>query len=308
MATVHVETPEKQQIQYTEDQFRAYFEEGAFHSDSIFLMEGMVEWRPVVEYTAILGSVPQQHPPAYQTIINHQPELQNHPTTHKNANALEQNLGLGEGIQSATPHVAKIRDLRGITKNLRAWLITYAIFETYYIFVKVNSYFTNTQDAIQIFTPIFILLLVNWLVSVLIIISTVVHFCKWMYRANKNLRGLGANDLTDSPRWAAAWIFIPFVNLYKPYQAMSEIARASISPQSWRNVTTPSIIAGWWFMWIASIIAGSVSGQISFHENQKVSFPLMWISNIVDLLSSILFIIGVFLTIKITSIVQQNLD
>jgi hypothetical protein len=59
------------------------------------------------------------------------------------------------------------------------------------------------------------------------LVVLIVLFCIWIYRANSNARQLGATDMQFSPGWSVGWYFIPIANLWKPYQAMCEIWRAS---------------------------------------------------------------------------------
>ena len=61
---------------------------------------------------------------------------------------------------------------------------------------------------------------------------TVVIFCIWIVRANKNVRALGANGLRFTPGWAVGFFFIPIVSLWKPYQAMKDLWRASQNPKA----------------------------------------------------------------------------
>jgi hypothetical protein len=52
-------------------------------------------------------------------------------------------------------------------------------------------------------------------------------FLIWFHRAYKNLRPLGAVNLTYSPGWAVGGFFVPFLNLVRPFQVMREIWKAS---------------------------------------------------------------------------------
>ena len=54
-------------------------------------------------------------------------------------------------------------------------------------------------------------------------ITAVVLYCIWIHRANRNARALGTQGMRFTPGWCVGWWFIPFMNLYKPYQAVSEI-------------------------------------------------------------------------------------
>ena len=65
---------------------------------------------------------------------------------------------------------------------------------------------------------------------------------KWIYRANYNARQLGASGMKFTPGWSVGWYFIPIFTLWKPYQAMKEIWKASHAPNDWTNAATSSIL------------------------------------------------------------------
>ena len=81
----------------------------------------------------------------------------------------------------------------------------------------------------------------------------------WIYRANNNVRALGAANMDFTPGWSVGWYFIPIASLWKPYQAMKEIWKASASPSSWSEQNVPSMLPWWWFFWIVSSWFGSVA-------------------------------------------------
>ena len=68
--------------------------------------------------------------------------------------------------------------------------------------------------------------------QVLIYLISGVLILMWIYRANHNARALGAANMDFTPGWSVGWYFIPIANLWKPYQAMKEIWKASASPSS----------------------------------------------------------------------------
>ena len=81
-----------------------------------------------------------------------------------------------------------------------------------------------------------------------VLISTVVLFCRWMYRAHSNLLGLSTVPLLYTPGGAVGSFFIPFVNLVRPYRAMTELWHRSAG-QAFRSVAEmPSVnlIKNWW--------------------------------------------------------------
>jgi len=69
----------------------------------------------------------------------------------------------------------------------------------------------------------------------------------WIYRANANARLPGAQDMKFTPGWSVGWFFIPFAMLFKPFQAMKEIWRASANPQDWQSQPVSVLVGWWWF-------------------------------------------------------------
>lgn len=105
------------------------------------------------------------------------------------------------------------------------------------------------------------------LAQVAITLFTTVLFCCWIYRANKNARALGAEGMSFTPGWCVGWFFIPVMNLFKPYQAVDEIWRASdpqADSQSWAMSSKSGLITGWWWMWIISGLCGQAAMRLSW--------------------------------------------
>ena len=101
-------------------------------------------------------------------------------------------------------------------------------------------------------------------------VLNVVFFCMWMHRAAQNLRRFGRTGLQFTPGWAVGWWFIPLANLFKPYQAMQEIVRASDPDvpvdseygSDWITGTIPPVVNFWWAMWIATIVLDRVTSRM----------------------------------------------
>jgi hypothetical protein len=90
---------------------------------------------------------------------------------------------------------------------------------------------------------------------------TVVIFAWWVFRANRNVRALGANGLRVKPGWAVGYFFVPIICLWKPYQAMKELWRASQNPFTWQDIPASQILPGWWTLWIVSNLLARVSAS-----------------------------------------------
>ncbi len=81
-------------------------------------------------------------------------------------------------------------------------------------------------------------------------VTSMILILMWIYRANYNARQIGASGMKFTPGWSVGWYFIPIANLWKPYQAMKEIWKASSSPQNWSDQSVSSILPWWWFLWV----------------------------------------------------------
>jgi len=94
----------------------------------------------------------------------------------------------------------------------------------------------------------------------LVFVATVIVWCVWQHRAQRNaqLISLGTTDLT--PGWAVGWWFVPVANLFKPFQAVRELWKASHGGRDWRTRPTWSVIGWWWGIWLASILNVWIGG------------------------------------------------
>ena len=91
-----------------------------------------------------------------------------------------------------------------------------------------------------------------------------VAFLVWLHRVVTNSHGLGEQGLRFTPGWAVGWWFIPFANLVRPAQVMSETWRAS-DPQHTRSdvrsrrQVSIAVVGLWW----ALFLLGSVIGRFA---------------------------------------------
>lgn len=110
------------------------------------------------------------------------------------------------------------------------------------------------------------------LVQFSIFVVSGILILRWIYRANYNARQLGASGMNFTPGWSVGWYFIPIANLWKPYQAMKEIWKASSNPASWNNEPVPSLIGWWWFFWIVSNAFGNASFRLAMKAEELDEF------------------------------------
>jgi hypothetical protein len=98
----------------------------------------------------------------------------------------------------------------------------------------------------------------------LVLVISAIAFLIWIHRAHRNLRALGARGLRFTPGWAVGWFFVPLLNLFRPYQVVKEIWRASDpeTPSSnglaWQSLGVPALLGWWWGAWLLQTFAWQV--------------------------------------------------
>ena len=129
---------------------------------------------------------------------------------------------------------------------------------------------------------------------------------RWIHRANYNARQLGANSMNFSPGWAIGYFFIPFLSLWKPYQAMKEIWQASKSPSDWAFEKVGGVLPLWWALWLGSGILSQAVFRIAVDAEQ---LPTLIKLNIATEVSYVMDILAIVLLLTIVSRIygfQQN--
>ena len=75
-----------------------------------------------------------------------------------------------------------------------------------------------------------------------------------------------------TPGWSIGYYFIPILTLWKPFQAMKEIWRASHNPDSWPTEKASSILGLWWFLWIVTNMLGQAVLRMSAGAEELQEF------------------------------------
>lgn len=79
----------------------------------------------------------------------------------------------------------------------------------------------------------------------------------WIYRAAANAKALAPDEMTHRPGWAVGWYFIPFANLWMPFQIQKIVWRIAKGPTSSNAV--PGFLFIWWFTWLFGYVASQIS-------------------------------------------------
>lgn len=236
---IHITTGNGQSSQYEEHKVRTMVSQGLLGTDALYWKEGMSDWKPIhslFEDRPYLspGSIHQQaphHPAAY--------------TFTKDPSTLTQALKVMLWVQLGVCGISLLSDF-GQMSLAGSGNIT----------VESAAANDSRQQTIG-------------LLYMGVFIATGVVFLKWIHRANLNCRGFGATGMKFSPGWAIGCYFVPFLNLFRPYQAMKEIWQVSRNPAEWAKQSTSALLGWWWALWIIS----GVLGQITFRTAMNVDSP-----------------------------------
>lgn len=100
--------------------------------------------------------------------------------------------------------------------------------------------------------------------TIVVLVVTAVLFIRWLAQARRNAEALGGRGMEHAPGWVAWGWFIPILNLFRPYEVIAEIWRASEPGPDRRSHpladSTPPFMRAWWAAWL---IGGFLS-QLAF--------------------------------------------
>lgn len=127
----------------------------------------------------------------------------------------------------------------------------------------------------------------------------VVAYCVFVYGAAKNIDRLNTAGMTDSPGWAVGWTFIPFANLYKPYQVMKEIWVNSHDPVH-AAVSAPAFMLLWWIPYIIGNFISNVLNRVMMTTDDPQQLITMgWIDAGASALSVVSALVLIYIVHKI---------
>jgi len=119
----------------------------------------------------------------------------------------------------------------------------------------------------------------------LLLAITAVVFLMWVHRANTNARLLGA-EMKFTPGWAVGWFFIPIWNLWKPYQIMREIWRASQEGAGQRKPN--DLLVAWWMLFLTTHILWQIAGRVELAALRQAAEGPLQFASLMYLLTDIL--------------------
>lgn len=96
-------------------------------------------------------------------------------------------------------------------------------------------------------------------IGLAVFVVTGIAWLVWHHRAQANLHALGVRGLQYTPGWAVGWWLIPFANLFKPFQTVREVWKASEPSPAWRSTRTWPVIGWWWAGWVVANVIGRIA-------------------------------------------------
>jgi hypothetical protein len=98
-------------------------------------------------------------------------------------------------------------------------------------------------------------------------VATVIVWCIWQHHTQANAVVLSGGGLRFTPGWAVGWWFIPIANLWKPFQSVRELWKASHGG-GWQTIATWSLLGWWWATWLL----GSLNVQLGSNARFGILF------------------------------------
>ena len=144
----------------------------------------------------------------------------------------------------------------------------------------------------------------------LALLAGMIAFLVWIHRVRANLPALGIEDARWSPGWAVGWWFVPFMDLFRPFQVVKEIWKASgpeARPDSWRDASTPALLGWWWTLFLlgqfANIIA-SIAFSMTMRGPETIDGYVA--SSMAYIVSEVLWVIGTIPAIMVVKGIDRR--
>jgi hypothetical protein len=133
------------------------------------------------------------------------------------------------------------------------------------------------------------------------LVSAVV-FLMWTSAITKRLTQLGVTNMRYAPRWSVWGFIIPIVNLFRPYQVMGELWKASeVVPgpdDPWAKKPTSLIVGVWFAILILDSIVGRLASSRTFDTIEQVT-QIAWLTVLFDALGVVTAFVALRLVAEI---------
>lgn len=142
-------------------------------------------------------------------------------------------------------------------------------------------------------------------IAICLYLVTVIAFARWVLLANRHVRTLGAEGLTQTPWKATGFFFVPVVNLFLPYRGMRELWQASHHPSGWKESPVPVLLPVWWGFWLVTNLFGRIGKLLNDKMDDLPSGILATQVQLVQ--NTLMVVLGVLACIVVTRITAAQL-
>ena len=121
-------------------------------------------------------------------------------------------------------------------------------------------------------------------------IASAVVFLMWTSAHTNRLIALGVTDMQYAPKWSVWGFIVPILNLFRPYQVMSELWKESElvpgpdDPLAKR--ATPAIVVVWFAILVVDNIVGRLASQTGFETIDQI-LRAAWLTVLADALGAV---------------------
>jgi Domain of unknown function (DUF4328) len=135
-------------------------------------------------------------------------------------------------------------------------------------------------------------------------LGTIVIWLVWQHRGQANLHALAIPRLTYSPGWAVGWWLIPVANLWKPFQTVRELWKASGGGEAWWRIATWPVIGWWWACWIIFNLLYNATTR--FWSSDSASLERLIAGDGFSIAGDLVSIVGAILAVSIVRSVTER--
>jgi len=128
------------------------------------------------------------------------------------------------------------------------------------------------------------------------LIATAISYLAWLSRAVDNIPSLTGRTPQNTPRWAIGWWFVPFANLFKPYQVVKEVQLLLAQPGV--RVGTALTLA-WWLTWAIGNVFAGITSRLPEPQNLTELSGYFTVNLVSDLLLAVAAVLA-FLVVRRT--------
>jgi len=174
----------------------------------------------------------------------------------------------------------------------------------------LNSYFVYSEFSYDVFSVLADkndtrIEIINFIYA-LLLVSSIFIIGRWIYLSAKINKLLEIKGLKYTPAWSVGWYFIPFANLFRPYQALKEIYKASFNKEDWENEEIPSSFGAWWTTWIIFNLFANASMRMWYGLGEDMSYEDLNIMSYLDICADFLQIICSLALLNIVDVISKN--